>query len=74
VARDGLYYLALTDRPGATAVRSLDVTSGKSRDVARLDVPVTPGVGLTVSPDRKTILFTAFKPNDADLYLIEYFR
>jgi Tol biopolymer transport system component len=73
VVRDGLYYFALTDVPGVTAVRLLDVARGRSRDVARLDVRVAPQ-GLTVSPDRKTILFTVLKPNDADLYLIENFR
>jgi hypothetical protein len=37
-------------------------------------VPVATGVGLTVSPDRKTFLFTAWKPDHADLMLIENFR
>jgi hypothetical protein len=33
-----------------------------------------PGLGLTVSPARKAILFTAFRPVEADLYLIENLR
>jgi Tol biopolymer transport system component/predicted Ser/Thr protein kinase len=74
VVPGGLYYFALTDVPGVTVVRALEVARRRSRDVARLGVPVTPGAGLSVSPDRKTILFTVFKPNDADLYLIENFR
>ncbi len=74
VVEDGLYYFARTDVAGVTSLRFLDLARGRSRQVARLDVPVTPGAGLTVSPDRKTILFTAFKPNNADLFLIENFR
>jgi serine/threonine protein kinase/dipeptidyl aminopeptidase/acylaminoacyl peptidase len=74
VADDGLYYFARTGVAGVTSLRFLDVTRGRSREVARLDMAVAPGAGLTVSPDRKTILFTAFKPNDADLFLIENFR
>jgi hypothetical protein len=74
VVEDGLYYFARTEVSGVAAVRFLDLARGKSREVARLDVPVAPGLGLTVSPDRRTILFTVFKPNDADLYLIEDFR
>jgi hypothetical protein len=57
-----------------TSLRFLDVGHERSREVARLDMTVAPGLGLTVSPDRKTILFTAFKPNNADLFLIENFR
>jgi Tol biopolymer transport system component/serine/threonine protein kinase len=74
VAEHGLYYFARTEAAGVTSLRFLDVARGRSREVARLDVPVAPGAGLTVSPDRKTILFTAFKPNNADLMLIENFR
>ena len=62
------------DVSGVAALRFLDLARGKCREVARLDVPVTPGAGLSVSPGRKTILFTAFKPNMADLFLIENFR
>jgi eukaryotic-like serine/threonine-protein kinase len=74
VVEDGLYYFARAEVAGVTSLQFLDVAHGKSRQVARLDVPVAPGLGLTVSPDRKTILFTAFKPNNADLFLIENFR
>jgi Tol biopolymer transport system component/serine/threonine protein kinase len=74
VTKDGLYYFARTDAPGVTSLRFLDVGHGRSREIARLDMTVAPGLGLTVSPDRKTILFTAFKPNNADLFLIENFR
>jgi serine/threonine protein kinase/Tol biopolymer transport system component len=74
VTENGLYYFARTDVPGVTSLRFLDVGHERSREVARLDMTVAPGLGLTVSPDRKTILFTAFKPNNADLFLIENFR
>jgi serine/threonine protein kinase len=74
VAEDGIYYFARTDRAGVGSLRFLDFARARSREVARLDVPVAPGLGLTVSPDRKTILFTAFKPQNVDLMLIENFR
>jgi hypothetical protein len=74
VAEGGLYYFARTDVAGVTSLRFLDGARGRRSEVARLDVLVAPGLGLTVSPDRKTILFTAFKPNNADLFLIEDFR
>jgi Tol biopolymer transport system component len=74
VTRDGLYYFARADVSGVTSLRLLDVAHERSREVARLDMPVAPGLGVTVSPDRKTILFTVFKPVEADLFLIENFR
>ncbi len=74
VVENGLYYFARTEAVSVTSLRFLDVARGKTREVARLDVAVAPGVGLTASPDRKTFLFTAWKPDNADLMLIENFR
>ena len=57
-----------------TAIRFLESPAGGRREVARLEALVAPTFGLTVSPDHKTFLFTAYKPDDADLFLIENFR
>jgi Tol biopolymer transport system component/predicted Ser/Thr protein kinase len=74
VVEDGVYYFARTEEAGVTAIRFLDVARGPSREVARVEAPVAPIFGLSVSPDRKTMLFTASKPEDVDLFLIENFR
>ena len=73
VVEDGVYYFARTEAAGVTAIRFLDVARGASREVARLDALVAPIFGLSVSPDRKRFLFTASKPDNVDLYLIENF-
>ena len=43
VVEDGLYYFARTEAAGVTSLRFLDVARGRTREVARLDVPVRPG-------------------------------
>jgi len=72
VAEDGLFYFVPPDTAGMVALRHLDVSRGKTRDVARIQA--TLWLGLTVSPDRKTILFTQYKQTNDDLVLIENFR
>jgi len=74
VDEDGLYYFARAEVAG----RHL---SPVPRCRARKEPPGRPprragGAGARPHrvPDRKTILFTAFKPNNADLMLIENFR
>ena len=74
VDEDGVYYFARTDDPGVTSLRLLEAASGRSREVAHLEALVAPTFGVTVSRDHKTYLFTAYKPDDADLFLIENFR
>ncbi len=73
VVEDGLYYWT---RRGSTqpgyVLRFLDLGTGKSRDLARIEEDLH--YGLTVSPDRKTILFAFRKPSNSDLILIENFR
>jgi len=72
VVEDGLYYFAPPDAAGLLAVRHLDVSRGETRDVALIAARLW--LGLTVSPDRKTVLFTQYKRADDDLILIESFR
>ena len=74
VVEDGLYYFGRTEAASVTALCFLDAARGRAREIARLELPVATGVGLTVSPDRKTFLFTAWKPDNADLMMIENFR
>jgi hypothetical protein len=74
VVEDGVYYFARTEAASVSSLRFLDIARGRTREVARLELAVAAGVGLTVSPDRKAFLFTAYKPDNADLFMIENFR
>ena len=69
---DGIYHIAGADDQGAYSLQFFDFATGKSRVLTRIDS--SPSIGLTVSPDRKTILFSAYKPINSDLMLIENFR
>jgi Tol biopolymer transport system component len=73
VVEDGLYYWAPREgiQPGGT-LRFLAFGTGVSRDLARVDMPLN--YGLTVSPDRRTILFAGYRQLDFDLFLVENFR
>jgi eukaryotic-like serine/threonine-protein kinase len=65
VVNDGLYFLADT-----TTLKFLDA-AGASTTVAHLP----PGyVGLSVSPDRRWIVFTAGKPEVSELIMVENFQ
>jgi Tol biopolymer transport system component len=71
VFEDGIYYIA-RDRPRNHEIRFYDFATGKSRSIGALEARVN--LGLSVSPDRKTFLFTASATSGNDLMLIENFR
>jgi Tol biopolymer transport system component len=67
---DGVYFLG---RPGGKyEIRFHEFTSGKTRTVGAVEGVVH--TYLSVSPDRKTILFTYSPRRGSDLMLIENFR
>lgn len=72
VAEDGVYYFTPPDAAGGFALRHLEVSRRRTRELVRLDSE--PWLGLTVSPDRRTVLFTQLKQTNDDLFLIENFR
>jgi Tol biopolymer transport system component len=72
VFEDGIYHIAGADKEGAYPLQFFDFATGKSRLLTRIEAQPYPG--LTVSPDRKTVLFTVAKPINYDLMLIENFR
>lgn len=77
VTEDGLYHFGLEGSadeaaPRRPVLRFLHLATGATREVARVET--TLHTGLTVSPDRRTILFSALKPLNHDLVLIENFR
>jgi Tol biopolymer transport system component len=72
VDEHGVLFFVRSETPGQVSLRHVDGATGKTREVARLDV--SPSLGLTASRDGREILFAANKPSNDDLYLIENFR
>jgi hypothetical protein len=71
VFEDGIYYLSSTGTRTAE-IRFQEFATGGSRAVGRVPAPV--GLGLSVSPERKTFLFAEWVSAGTDLMLIENFR
>ena len=72
---DGIYYVARPDQklPFAFELRFLNFATGKHETLNRFEARF--GLGLTVSPDRKTILYSGTRPSAGDdLMLIRNFR
>jgi Tol biopolymer transport system component/predicted Ser/Thr protein kinase len=68
---NGVYYLGRGDGQ-VCALKFYDQAIGRSRVLATVERGV--GMGLTVSPDRKTVLFSLVRKAGSDLMLIENFR
>lgn len=71
VVSDGVYYLHQLGR-SRSEIRFHKFGGGQTGMVGEIEGPI--GFGLTVSPDRKTFLFTKFSDAAADLMLIANFR
>jgi len=69
---DGIYYIGPGDAAGTYALRFYDFANRRSRTLSSIEQ--TPNLGLTVSPDRQTFLFSISNPESSDLMLIENFR
>jgi Tol biopolymer transport system component/predicted Ser/Thr protein kinase len=69
---DGIYYIERAGKDGARPLQFFDLTTGRSRVLTRIEGQL--GSGFTVSPDRRTFLFTVSKPLNFDLLLVENFR
>jgi hypothetical protein len=69
---DGIYYIGLRSNAGTFPLQFFEFASGASRTLAMIDGEVD--LGLTVSPDRKTILITKSATSGADLMMIENFQ
>jgi Tol biopolymer transport system component len=72
---DGIYYVARPNAamPFALELRFLNSATGTMTTLTRFQART--GFGLTVSPDRKTILYSGTKPTDgSDLVLLRDFR
>ena len=71
VVKDGIYHIARRGSDGYHPLQFFEFATGKSRVLTRIEA--SPFIGLTVSPDRSTVLFSAYK-EVADLMLVENFR
>ncbi|MDQ2947632.1 MAG: hypothetical protein M3Y27_17150, partial [Acidobacteriota bacterium] len=73
VFEDGIYYLYADSRGAAKCeIRFHEFATGRSRLVGPIEGRL--GLYLSVSPDRKTFLFTRVASAESDLMLIENFR
>ena len=72
VFADGIYFVPRADPNGRFAVHFLRFAGGVATPVVPIGAPVT--LGLTVSPDRRSILFVQFDEGGSDLMLVEGFR
>jgi hypothetical protein len=72
VVEDGIYYLDTTTKPG---ISFFDSTTHRITRVFDLENrPAREDPGLTVSPDKRTILYTQLDASDSDILLVENFR
>jgi Tol biopolymer transport system component len=72
VFADGIYFVPRADPNGRFAVHFLRFAGGVATPVVPIGAPVT--LGLTVSPDRRSILFVQFDVGGSDLMLVNGFR
>jgi hypothetical protein len=72
VTRDGIYYIPPQDEHGRTSIEFLNLQTGRSKTILPLDR--APMWGLTVSPDRRSILHVQLDDVTSDLMLVENFR
>ncbi len=68
VTKDGIYYLAADSK----SVRFHSFATGNESEIAHLNVNL--GQGLTVSPDRKTFLFTAVLRGGSNVMIVNNFH
>jgi WD40-like Beta Propeller Repeat len=71
VAEDGIYYLACSD--GASSINFRRFATNQTEEIARL-TEETAGMGLTVSPDRQTFLFTVVARKGNNVMVVDKFR
>lgn len=72
VTEDGIYFIPAAGPDRRSAVRFRKLATGKTETLAELD-KVTMW-GMTVSPDRRTILYTQMDHRSDDLMLVDNFR
>jgi hypothetical protein len=72
VVEDGIYFMPRPDPKAGYSIQFLDSSAGTIERIASIEKPVSPG--LTVSPDRRWILYAQVDHAGSDLMLVENFR
>jgi eukaryotic-like serine/threonine-protein kinase len=72
VTEDGVYYFAQHLAEGVTSLRFRNFKSGK--DVEITAIRLLPGGGMSVSPDRKTILVSGTDHLESNVMVVDNFR
>ncbi len=71
LVRDGIYFAPEADAKSGYSIQFLNTATGTIRRVASLEKPI---FGLTVSPDRRWLLYTQEDQAGSDLMLVENFH
>jgi Tol biopolymer transport system component len=66
---DGIYYSPANSH----SIHFVSFSTGSSRPVASSDRPIGHGLGISVSPDQRFLLFYRLDQSGSDLYMIENF-
>ena len=77
VTPQGIYFIQApdTDEPGGSfLIRFFDFATGRATTIHSLPPGVGADMGLTVSPDSRSILYTQLDQSQSDLMLVENFR
>ena len=73
VTKRGIYFMADAESgPKTASLKFIDFASRHIRHLANIKAPID--VGLTVSPDESSILYSQIDQSGADLILVENFR
>jgi eukaryotic-like serine/threonine-protein kinase len=72
VVEQGIYFVAGWHGKPHTSIKFLDFVSGKTKVVAELSGLAA--YGFSISPDRKSLLFSQYEPPSSDLWIVEHFR
>lgn len=72
VVRDGIYFVPKREPKSGDSIQFLNTTTRNIRRIATIEKPAD--FGLTVSPDRRWILYTQADQAGSDLMLVKDFR
>jgi Tol biopolymer transport system component len=72
VTNEGIYFISIPDEKGVSHIRFKDLGKRETRTIAPIKGRVF--YGLTVSPDRRSFLYTQSDETGSDLMLVENFR
>jgi hypothetical protein len=72
VTEKGVYFARAGTRDRSASINFLNFATGTTTDIARVGKPLD--LGLTVSPDGRTLLYAQIDSSGRDLLLVENFH